>query len=57
MCAVVRLLHRGPHPLVHLRWCRAHGRVRRVTPSSPEPFPSALDPRRGRALASGETSP
>jgi hypothetical protein len=57
MCATVGALHRGLCPLVPLRWCHAHGRVRRVTPSSPEPFPSALDPCRGRALASDEPPP
>jgi hypothetical protein len=55
MCATVGSLHRGPFPLVSLHRCRAHSRVRHVTPSSPDPFPSALDPRRGRALASGKT--
>jgi hypothetical protein len=34
-----------------------YSRVRLVTPNSPEHFPSALDPRCGRALAFGETPP
>jgi hypothetical protein len=55
MCAAVGSLRRGPFPLVPLHRCRAHSRVRHVTPSSPEPFPSALDPRRGRALAFDKT--
>jgi hypothetical protein len=36
---------------------RAHDRVHRVTPKPPEPFPRVPDPRRGCALASGETPP
>jgi hypothetical protein len=57
MCAAIGLLRCGPCPLVPLRRCHAHGRVRRVTLNSLEPFPRALDPRHGRALASGETLP
>jgi hypothetical protein len=56
-CSVVGPLRRGLHPLVPLRWCCAYVSVRRVTRSALEPFPNALDPSRGRALASGETSP
>jgi hypothetical protein len=57
MCAAVWLLRHRSRPLVPLHRCRAHGWVRYVTSSSLESFPSALDPRCGRALASGETSP
>jgi hypothetical protein len=56
-CAAVGPLGLKPCNLVPLCRCRAHGWVRRVTPCSPEPFPSALDPHSGRVLASGETSP
>jgi hypothetical protein len=57
MCTTIGLLRRGPRPLVPLCRFRAHGWVRCVTPNSPRPFPHALDPRCGRALACSETSP
>jgi hypothetical protein len=55
--AAVELLCRGLRSLVPPLWRCAHGRVCRVTLSAPESFPSTLDLRRGRALASGETLP
>jgi hypothetical protein len=39
-CVAARPLRCGSCPLVPLRRCHAHGRVRRVTSNSPEPFPS-----------------
>jgi hypothetical protein len=65
-CAIVRRSKSAPplshsaadhNPLVPLRWCRAHGRIRRVTPNLPGTFPAPQDPRRGHALASSETPP
>jgi hypothetical protein len=57
VCAAVGLLRDRPRPLVPLRRYQAHGSVCSVTPSLLQPFPSALDPHRACALASGETSP
>jgi hypothetical protein len=54
--AAVSPPRRVPRSVVPPRRRGAHGRVRHVALSTPEPFPKPLKPRRGHPLVSGETS-